>query len=364
MKAAFIADVHAGNHRVLGGAVTAGINDRCRAALSTLREARRLADEERCYALFILGDLFDTHRPSPQVITATADALAPVGTERGSMQVVVLVGNHDRATAALGDNALGPLARVPNLVIVERPKLVGDVLCVPYHSGNPKEWLSDALILGTESTVLATHFGIYDAEFARANPWCVGTDAIEVEQLFELMRVFGVKACYSGDWHVSRAWVNRDLVIQQVGALVPTGFDNPGVGGYGGMHVVDTDNLWGDTRYTLRGPRFVEVREPHELYEALAEAKEEEHSLYVRWKAQPSEMATARATLAACDDVFAGQVVLDNKVVKTAAHRAAESARSQETLVAAARGFVSSIDLPDDLRREDVWDLTAECLGV
>jgi hypothetical protein len=164
----FIADVHVGNHRQHGGSVNAGLNDRCRSVLSALCRAKEQASAAGCTALVVLGDLFDTDQPNPQMIAAVGGALV------GPLHTQILMGNHDRASGAPGDHALGWARQVEMLDVVEFPQVaalgeVGTLLLVPFRPGDPREWLPDVVADLAEKApkgrrrVLCVHLGLRDA---------------------------------------------------------------------------------------------------------------------------------------------------------------------------------------------------------
>ena len=150
-----IADVHLANHKAFGGALDAGLNARARAVVTALRDVRD--HFERANAgpseLIVLGDLFDTHHPSPQLVDAVMGAI----NQSYDVRVHMLVGNHDAASVAPGDHAMIPFRHLTGYEVHDRPAVVttrgGDELVlVPYQPGIAREWLPEALgaILGPQ----------------------------------------------------------------------------------------------------------------------------------------------------------------------------------------------------------------------
>jgi hypothetical protein len=245
MRCAFVADVHCANHKAHGGPIVAGLNDRCRAILKVLGEAARVAAKEDAH-IVVLGDLFDTTRPEPQIIAAVHSNLAGavLGTEN---RVGVLLGNHERCSAEEGDHALGPLDPV-----YESPKEIGVwdrpgafcgeeefVVMVPFQEGPAREWLrgavEEALSNGDgECVALALHLGLRDEQLCRENPWAAqADDAVDVKWLAELCHELKIPRVYAGNWHGWSEWEFEwddgfRCILTQVGALVPTGFCDGG----------------------------------------------------------------------------------------------------------------------------------------
>jgi hypothetical protein len=222
-RIAVVADCHVANHRRWGGEVIAGLNQRARDCVATIARAVDLAVGRRCSALFVLGDLFDNVRPTPQLVAETARALA-CGTTSASLtqyalNVYVLLGNHDRASDAPGDHACASLALRYGVHVIEKPTvvLVGtsdqvEVLCVPYRSGRADDWLrDDVLSLNTECPattrrrVVFTHVGIWDEEtpeYMRA-----ARDAVGVGQARWLCEQVRASYLMAGNWHHQRSWL-------------------------------------------------------------------------------------------------------------------------------------------------------------
>jgi len=101
-----------------GEFIRPGINKRCGLVFATLEFALRRAHEEGCKVFVVNGDLFDTAKPSPQHLAETQRVLG----QYPEMQKVILLGNHDMESAEEGDNALGPLRPVAQ--IIEQPTIL------------------------------------------------------------------------------------------------------------------------------------------------------------------------------------------------------------------------------------------------
>lgn len=312
-RIAFVADVHVGNHGVMGGPRVVGVNRRAAETLAVLRAAYDRAVDLGASAFVVAGDLFDVDDPEPQLLAEVADTFSAGS---GACRVVLLVGNHDQHTNAPGDHALGPLAAVPGIRVVDRPEAVvvyprnpppgqprmvrpgmpgAVLLCVPFVNAQAAGVITEALaelaaqhrLPAALSCVVAHAGGIDDATpvFLRD-----AHDALPVERLNYILDTafVGMPApppplAVLGNWHQHRAWAfhadaagapygtaeapNANVVVQ-CGALVPTGFDNPGAapGLYGSLVVWDAVDAapGADTtpqvyRAELAGPRFVTI---------------------------------------------------------------------------------------------------------
>ena len=76
-------------------------------------------------------------------------------------------------------------------------------------------------------------------------------------------------------------WGADDRVIMQGGALCSTGFDNPGLHGYGTLAFWDTDEhrlSWQE----MPGPRFCVARSEEEEQAIVEEARRLGHNLFLR----------------------------------------------------------------------------------
>jgi len=264
---AFVADVHVGNHAVMGGDRVRGINTRCRLVVETLQRAVDAAIQRGASDFVVLGDLFDSHRPTPQVVAAV---MAVLSTFPGSVHV--LRGNHDAASDEVLDDALAPLAFCPNVRVYSRPDCVesadGILLLVPYRPGPSADWLQrDVQVAfacrgmqplgGVPLPIcVAVHLGLRDAANTKANPWAaLAEDAVDVSDLAVVCASVGAQMAVAGNWHGHFRWQLPGVEAVQVGALAPTGWDNPGLDGYGRVE------FWppgpGRSGVEVAGPRFL-----------------------------------------------------------------------------------------------------------
>lgn len=374
MKIAFISDVHVGNHRAHGGPVTAGVNRRCRDVLDALGRALKAAAEAGCEHMVVCGDLLDTARPEPQVIRAVQALLARAEAAWG-LKAHLLLGNHEQVSTEEGDHSLGPLEPVAHVVAsplrlgLKSGKERAEVWMVPFRPGAAAEWLPVALgeLAGQAGyldcpRVLALHLGVRDE---RTPPWLrESRDSIDTVSLAVLMARHRLRAAFTGHWHEPRCWFLAggefgELSVTQLGALAPTGWDNPGAG-YGQVAVFDTatqkqHSLW------VPGPRFLDSAEEAErLLETDAGCRP-----YVRLRASPEEVPAAQASLEAlAAQGVVGEVMPDAAEARAALRAAAGVARSGETLGEAVRAFVGKMPLAEGVDRADVLARVQGYLGV
>lgn len=365
MTIVFAADVHVGNHRVFGGDVDAGVNQRACLAVRCLREAATRAWALRS-PLVVLGDVFDDDRPNPQVIAAvqaavTAAAHAPVAR---SGEVFLLAGNHDMTSAAPGHHALVPFALHATVVDVPRVISAGGVtlILLPYRPGPAGAYLRSALVPGAlgdghGKRVLGIHAGVRDAETA---PWLRDAeDAIDVDELVDLAREHGISHVFAGNWHERRAWYRHGVRVTQVGSLCPTGFDDPSP--EHGLSVLRDD---GQVLFeSVAGPRFVRVASQEELDDAVERAPPD-CELYVTWVASGSDEALRAAQSAEAlreRGVVAGwRLLRDGAAAAEQARDAARVVRRASTLDEALSAYVGGMGLPPDVPPGDVL---AACRG-
>lgn len=349
---AVIADVHLANHRLLGGESRAGLNTRAREICAVLaRVAELVAGDD----LVIAGDLFDTARPSPQLIAAALDALA-------GARVRALVGNHDQVSDAPGDHALGPL-RHAGWAVVDSPTSAGHV-CLPYSRDHRVSTLDrlEALLAHrchSEDALVVLHAGIDDGE--TTPPWLRGAPgSVPLDPLVELASRYGVRAVVAGDWHQQKRWERRGVQVAQVGALAPTGWDNPGLDGYGGLVTWDGTTL---ATHQIPGPRFLATRSVRDLADQLDRAHHE-HTIRAQVTAPLDRLQQTSAELEA---LAASRPALTGwRVVPDGAKLASETMEAvQRTHLADDRlaAWLDSYPLPDGVSRPRVAGLVAGALS-
>lgn len=357
-RIAFCADCHLGNHRRFGGPVEASLNRRCREGLEVLRAAADRAVATRAFAFVVLGDLFDYQRPEPSLLAAVQHIFADLD-DRLQGGVILLVGNHDQTSSTTEDNALSPL--FPHATVVEHPQAVNiggvELILIPFRPGHEKaeDWLPTVLDqmppAGTKARVLGLHLGIADEQTA---VWLRDSrDAIKASTLIKLGKEHGVSAVFAGNWHDRRIWKRSEPTVFQLGALVPTGWDNPGLQGYG------TLAFWDDGKIDfeeLTGPRFLKLKAGQNPPKHAHQFK-----TYVSITAAQDEVLETQSWLDSgkvTGTVVDGEVLIDTADSKVAARSAATAARSAETLDEAVSGFVEDMPLEDGVARFDVLALS------
>lgn len=332
-----IADVHLANHRQHGGPIENGVNHRAMLILDTMRRAYKAAENVGCETLVVAGDLFDTPNPEPQIVRAAQLAIP---------NAVVMPGNHDMVSTGYGDHALGPLR--PTSRIVEKWKdLEGppSYRMIPYDPEPITQWLPKALegnVYGDGTAIL--HAGIADDS---TPAYLRGPDAIHVDDLITLCEAADFHAVFAGHWHFYGVKAHQPLIVQ-VGALCPTGWDNPGLEGHGSLILWNGESF---ERLEIPGPRFVEVTAVEEELQRLQAMREAGHNLFVRVKDSkeaPDFQAEVSQHVESCS------IVLDDRQARAAARAAAVVARSASTLDGALEAYVSKMDLDEDVDRAEV----------
>ena len=138
-------DVHAGNHKRFGGATEASLNERCRHVLDVFDRACAATIASGAGYMIVAGDLFDVARPEPSLLARVQTALRNLREE--GVEPILLVGNHEKTSTAVGDNALAPLR--DHARVIYRPELIDDphveIICVPFLSGPVNDWLRGAI---------------------------------------------------------------------------------------------------------------------------------------------------------------------------------------------------------------------------
>lgn len=293
-------DPHCWLHKRHGGPRKNGVNRRGELCLGTTRRLVDFANEHDAH-LVVAGDLIDDPGPvQPQFAARLRDELARC---RGG--VSLMLGNHDMT--ADGDHSLGIYESPPCSVaddiswltpsdsswfLNDRQFPLSRACLVPFHRDIRDERVRDV-------SLLVGHFGVFDDSFP---PWAQRSKgAWHVDRLFEFMKERNIKCLLSGDWHrrclwtqdadskerhqvesegpIWNTWETDELIVMQGGALNATGFDNPGLHGYGTAALWDGERLsWQE----LPGPRFCVVRSDAEEKSIVDEARRLGHNLYLR----------------------------------------------------------------------------------
>lgn len=367
-EVAAVADLHVDNHRMFGGPEVSGINSRCAHITRALDEVYYRMEQRKVSHLFILGDLFDRCKPTPQVVNAVMDVI-----KRHSPTTILLLGNHDKASSAPLDNALAPLKHV--CYVVEKPTLMvpqngaGQILLIPYMEGPAEQWVEEAItearVIGKSQSLRGkllamTHVGIKDSN---TPPWLAqSSDSVSVELINKLLRN---EAFVAGNWHEHRLIYGAHggaNTIVQVGALVPTGFDNPSptrsADPYGSVIFMEWGNGWNVSRRDIiGGPRF------HKVPFGMDFGGKKKNIDYVRVVADQEEVAQARQWLQEMvlhKQIADGEVVLNPQDKARTRGEQARAAQSADSADEAIHAFVKKMPMPDDVDAKTVVDRTRQ----
>lgn len=358
-KIAFVADLHVACHRRMGGAVTASINIRCSIILHTIRRAIERAHELGCSAFFVLGDLFDSDHPEPQIVAAV-QGLFRWAQKRG-MRVVVLLGNHDQTSTEFEDHALSPLSDVATIVDeTECVKIfTADtantnptrVLCVPFAPVESESYLREQL-KGKRSEILCVHMGVRDEKTA---PWLRNCkDAISAPVLAELAHSIGAKHVVTGNWHSRQQWAIDGVEILQLGTLCPTGWSDPGFEGVGTLGIWEDGSL---TYEVVPGPRFVAYSGGLPSNLAESEVLLGGDKIFLSWTVDAEGFAESQSEivrLKQAGSIVDGEVLIDRTASIAAARTAATGARSADTLEDSLTAYVRAMFLDPNIDRDEV----------
>lgn len=357
MRIAVCGDVHVGNHVRMGGSVTASLNVRCREAVEVLRAAARRAVERKCEALVVAGDLFDTADPLPQMVSAVLDAtIESAHAGEDGLRLIFMVGNHDQVSNAIGDHALdlfrfGVWGDASGYFAVDQPHEIGGVslgaLLVPYMPGRPLDYLAKALEENGPTPALIMHAGIIDGT---TPPWLASSPtAITLSALRDLADRHDTGVVLAGDWHERKVWKDQGkATVMQLGALCPTGWDNPGLAGYGTLAVIEHGKLLGWEE--LPGPRFVKCTAA--ALEVMSEhARAAGMKLRALVQTDAANVGAARAALSACG--VEGDVEIDRTALVVQGRAAAVAARQAPSFDAAVAAWVA-VRGPVEEQRDEV----------
>lgn len=363
------ADIHLGNHRRFGGVEHVGLNVRCLQALAVFSDAVKAARTAGAAALVVQGDLFDYSHAEPQLIAAVQEVLS---VPRGDMQVILLTGNHDEDSTVPGDHALAPLRHyatvvdAPRVIELEDNGALVELVCLPYDPAPAGEWLDKTLATlcpaapearpGKDSArLLAVHLGIADNE---TPAWLRDArDAVHVDALTTLCERHEIAACFAGNWHNHAIWEDPGFpAIVQVGALVPTGFDNPGLDELGGLATYDV----GAAKFTmafLPGPRFVKARSVPELKDLVEQGHRRGHKVYAETLVARADVPAAMAFVNEAKGagmLQGAEVLTDPADAKAEARTAAYVARKADTLDEALSAYVAAMTVDEGVDRAAV----------
>lgn len=355
----FIADVHLGNHRRFGGEAVAGINRRCQMILDAIDLAIKKVYLDA--GMFVVaGDLFDTSHPSPQVIAAAQRAFADVETS-------LVMGNHDLVSSAPGDHALGPLHGFEDIRVFSAPTATrvgdGQLVIVPFQPGPAVEWFDGALAKAVAACgqvaaprCLVIHLGIEDDS---TPPWLKGAhDSIRLERLVEAAKQHGIQAVLAGNWHSRRHWKVDGVEVLQIGALVPTGFDNPGEEGYGTLARWSPGAPLSWTE--IPGPRFIKVTTTEDLAVAMVP---KDAPRFISAVLPSGDLQRGLGLVEKSKGEGMVEILPDDEEALASARMAASAARSASTLEEALERFINEMALEEGVDRQRVLARSREFLS-
>lgn len=324
------------------------MNERCQVTLLTLQRAVQEAEARRCAGFVVLGDLFDTPRPLPQITTGVRCALSqPTNYLK---DYTVMLGNHERVSDTRGDHALGPLDDPAYVVDQDEVRQLDDVRIglAAFRRGPAAQHLQE-FAKANNCDILCFHYGIVDDKTA---PWLQDAeDAVTVDAVREAMTACGARWCFAGNYHDPRRWRFDDndgtvREIVQVGTLCPTGFSDLGV--KGSMAVLDTYTKQLD-KIEIPGPQFVKTPSTTE-YMQQVHARRLGDAVYLQADAGTREDLEA---LKAKGWIIEGEI--EDSAAQDAAlleqDAAAQAAGAAPDLEGAVVGYVEELDLEDDRRR-------------
>ncbi len=323
----FVADVHIANHARLGGPRIRGLNRRAVQTLGVLDRVRESADEEGA-DLVVVGDLFDTTRPSPPLVQGARRALlgTPPDTTQHPVKCYTIVGNHDQVSTEPGHHALASMAPIPGVTYPRGPVVVEESLSVWRHNStialsmypfnskvDGKDYVAQCMGSKKGSPLLPTiacfHLGVEDDD---TPPWLRGqSDSVRLDRVLEVATAESVEGVVVGNWHGHRHWSSDMTEVWQCGALVPTGWGNPSKASEMGTdadpygHVVKWDgrrekgDQW--STYVIPGPRFVSVTSLAEAMVAVEIAKDRKCDLYLRIQVDTGDIPQVSQSISGMD---------------------------------------------------------------
>lgn len=344
---AVCADLHIANHRKWGGPLNArGLNKRGELCMVALDHAANMSIGAD--ALFILGDVFDTATPTPQMMAAVMNVLI-----RHEVDVHVITGNHDIASSAPLDHALAPLGFVSGgtsaVNVWSEPRRLGEVVVLPYRKDSAELWIPEA-IAGSwkDPRILMMHAGIETDDtpfFLKGAP-----DSIKATVLAAACKRHGIEAVFAGNWHKPWSRVIDGVLMVQCGTMIPAGFDDEGVNGFLWQYDSSTKAL---SRHRVSAPMFLAFRAADILENAVHFKKTLEqdpgHTFY-RVTCTPDQVAGVRELMGSNHY----EIVPDTTQVVKDARKAAQSVRSAESIAEAVHGFVSKMPVAAGVSREEV----------
>jgi len=375
VKIACVADVHLWNHpQGCTRTSTGPLNERASQIASSLADAKAAAVVDDADGFVVLGDLFDRHNPAPPLVAAAQDALSHgQGRDKHRPPVWVLMGNHDMASTEEGHHALGPLHGYGEIRVVAETHAVlldsgdgDDPLALgflPYRPEPVEAWLEAELDTlanrmhgmtlrgGPRARVLLMHAGLRAGD---EPPWLrEGHDSVDAALVQRLAHDRGFTAIMAGNWHERRMF-DGPCPALQVGALVPTGWDNPGTKGYG--TVAFYDSTTGFSMVEIPGPRFLNCTPEEARATVASRGGHPGLGMYrIRIKGTASDPQLVN-DLKAQGYGYVAEVVDDDEA-RVAGRAAAREARDATTLDKALAYYVEELVVQEPADKATVLDM-------
>jgi hypothetical protein len=280
-------------------------------------------------------------------------------------------------SSAEGDHALGTLGLHPGITVYEKTNYIwleGTktwLWFIPFRAGPASTWFKKdvdelsslfeqrlAKLGKGENVVCVFHLGVSDGDtkhYMRGHD-----DSITVSELVSIAKNHkNIKKFVCGNWHNRQRWERKrpKLEILQVGALCPTGWDNPGVDGYGGVAVLDglKMNL---TMHETGGPRFTS-------YVGLGGISGATSDEYVEVLIPSEEKLSANHALKKLKEegkIRGYRLRIDSTKEKAQAKRAAASTRSAENVQSALENYIKHMKVEETLQKKELLNRCREYL--
>lgn len=369
MSYSFISDVHIGNHKRFGGPVDAGTNARCCLILTALDEAISYALQNSCKVLFVAGDFLDYVRMEPQIIALVQETLREA---RGKgLETVLVLGDHEIVSSEKGDHALGPFRPVAH--VIDEPSLMrlgdAEVACIPFIPGKAAEIIpaktaevfkKSPSAKGEKPRILVFHAGIIDVDTA---PWLRDIpDAIGIDAIKRLIEKFGLDLVVAGNFHNSKIWQKGGATVCQTGALVPTGWNNPGLDDYGGVALFNATKRE-FSYHRVGGPRFVNAHIDDDAL--IKKAESYPGPVFLQIVSPVDRLPEAQGLKVELLETFGAEkieIIPDKIDAETSARTAATASRQQETIDDSLRAYVAALTLPVGVKKNEVVSSVSDYL--
>jgi hypothetical protein len=294
-----------------------------------------------CGRFVVAGDLFDTVRPTPQMVSATIEALQACKFE--GMEVVVLLGNHDQVSTADGDNAVAVL-RHAGIQVIESLEVRDGICYIPFQPGDARVWLPQALKAAKGCAAVITHVGIADE---KTPDFLVDAkDALPLSLVLSSLPE-GVRVFAAGNWHGYRAWrdTQASTTVVQIGALCPADYGDDQTA-TGSLLLINNSGV--DSMDRIPGPRFYSWTYDRRV-EPLALPATASRWSHVRVTCAPGQMAEVRRQLQelqAADPRLIDFEVRPDASAKELVREAAKHATAAIGMDEALHGFVEHLPPP------------------